>query len=1164
MSSMRSVVLAAVLAYGMAAWAHPPDPDNAHDDGHHVHAADMRTWTNTRTGAVVRGAFLSARRVEGAMRVSIEQESGDVVVLAFDDLAASDQVEAARRIDGVRAVHAADVRLAAHREEPKGVPAQADPFDAFAPFVTTRWDERWLYIESDGLPHVPGGTQGTYVFSHTPMVGITAWQQQVPLPQNYRGANAWRIPLKPELADKPVSTKEQLFRGAIALAANGVPIFNPIKNDGRTDTFLAGELDEFGGHCGRADDYHYHIAPTHLQKFVGDHAPIAYALDGFAIYGHFDPAANPGELKSCSLGSREKLDDLNGHFAPARGGSSGGVRGLYHYHASERYPYLNGGMRGVVMVKSDQIDPQPRAESPRAALPPLRGAKITGFKATGEADEPAWSLEYLQNGRKSFVNYRLEGEGKGAKYVFDFVDPEGATRTDVYESAATQRRPGGGGRGAGGGRRDGGGDQPQNEPAGEPRDAPPPQNSVPEREPGAAQDVAAFTVTSTDVKDGRLSIECTCDGASRSPALSWKDAPRGTKAFAVAMHHVPPDGSTHVYMVVANIPGGVRELKGGDASVGTWGQNTVNRRGGYAPPCSQGPGDKSYTITVYALSSEAKLAPGAALTRDELLAAVQKITLASAAMDVTYARARGGEKPGDRDMRPPNERRRGPERRVEGGAGPADDGRGLMERMTAFKTDVPAHEVSVILARPTERSMTVSIAVAVDSDAIVEYWVDGSAARERSDAIGVKSGPAMSQSVELSGLQPGTAYRYRVGLTPSGSPSIQWQPESGFRTRPASGTAFTFAIQADSHLDQGVEPRVYEQTLANMLAGEPDFVIDLGDTFMTDKRVGDFRTAAAQYDAQRYYLSRVAHGAALFMVLGNHDGEKGTSGRDGEDIGPWSYRQRTSRFPTPIVDGSMYSGATGLREGVGSNYYAFEWGDALFVVLDPFWSTGERVRGGGGGTRGGGGGASDPARPNDEPLKPTDASWVMTLGRAQYDWLATTLAASKAAYRFVFTHHLVGGMGGAESRGGAESSKYFEWGGANADGTNGFRSRRADWAMPIHDLLVKHGVSIVFHGHDHLYVRGERDGVVYQCVPQPGNPAGNTRSATQYGYASGVVRGSPGHVRVRVGPQKTRVEFVRTAVAGIEAGRGRGQKGEEAVNGAIVEAYDIAPRTPTR
>ena len=37
-----------------------------------------------------------------------------------------------------------------------------------------------------------------------------------------------------------MSAKHHFFRGAIALAVNGVPIFNPIKNDGKTDTLLAG------------------------------------------------------------------------------------------------------------------------------------------------------------------------------------------------------------------------------------------------------------------------------------------------------------------------------------------------------------------------------------------------------------------------------------------------------------------------------------------------------------------------------------------------------------------------------------------------------------------------------------------------------------------------------------------------------------------------------------------------------------------------------------------------------------------------------------------------------------------------------------------------------------------------------------------------------------
>ncbi len=1179
MKHFRSLAAAVAIFCIGAAFAHPPGVEGRHDDHHHVDPANIRTWTNATTGEVVRGAFLATRVVDGAWRVSIERETGDVVVFPLADLAEADRAEAQRRMDEVKALNdrlaggaaqaTAQPDRPAQPESKPHIPAQAAPFNAFAPFVKTRWDDRWLFIESDGLPHMPGSAPGTFVYSHTPMVGITAWQQQVPLPQRYVGDNAWRIPLKPEIADKPVSAKGQLFRGAIALAANGVPIFNPIKNDGKTDTFLAGELDEFGGHCGRADDYHYHIAPTHLQQYVGRAAPIAYALDGFPIYGLFDPDAKKGtnEDRCCPLGGTEKLDELNGHYGAApKNAAPGAVRGtvggaagkgLYHYHASVKYPYLNGGMRGVVTVKDDQVDPQPRASSPRVALPPLRGAKITGFKGAGREIDQAWSLEYLLGGNKSFVNYRLEN----GKWVFDFIDPTGATKTDTYDANSPQRKQGGGGRGE---RRkprkdDGeGNDRP-------PREAPPKQDPQPAPKAGTL----SYSLTSADVTNGRLSIDCTCDGKNRSPALSWDEPPAGTMAFAAVMHHVSPDESTHVYMVVANIPAAARELKGGDASVGTWGQNTVNRENAYAPPCSQGPGDKVYTITLYALSAQVKVT--APLTRDALLAAIKDTTLGSAQLEVRYARVQGDGQQGHSrngaplsgaagEAQPQNPKSRGQGRRGErdAAAAPQDEGqRGLLSRMTAFKTDVPALDMSVILARPTDRSVTVSIATATAAEAIIEYWAAGSNQKLRSTPTSVKGGTGEAVNVELSGLAPGREYYYRVALSTDGAKT--WGEESHFRTKPPPGMRdrFTFVVQADSHLDQGVEPRAYEQTLANMLAARPDFMIDLGDTFMTDKRGQDFKSALAQYDAQRYYFSRVAHSVPLFLVLGNHDGEKGTSGREADDIGPWSYVQRTSRFPPPLIDGNSYTGSTALKDGVGANYYAFEWSDAQFIVLDPYWSTTDRIRSGGdrGGGRPGGQGGQ---RPNDQLLMPTDSSWTSTLGRTQYDWLTKTLEGTKVKYRFVFIHHLVGGMGGAEARGGVESSPFFEWGGKNADGSPGFAQHRAGWAMPIHDLLVKHKVSAVFHGHDHLYVSSQRDGVVYQCVPQPGNLRGNTRTAAEYGYTSGTLHGSPGHVRVRVEADKATVEFIRTSIDGAEHAR-PGDRPAADANGAVIHEYTILP-----
>ena len=637
MIRLMGAIAMALLLLGSPVWAHPPD-DNGHHAAHAPDPAKVRLWTNTRTGEVVRGAFLAARSVDGVMKVSIERANGDMAVFSLSDLAVADRVEAQKKLDEVKAINtrpavqaAAQPATATPGAEDGAKPApppQTAPFDLFAPWVKTRWDEHWLYVESDGLPHAP--------WTYPLMVGIKSWQQQVPLPQAYTADNAWRIPLKPELADKPISGKTSLYRGAIALAANGVPIFNALNNRG-DDALKAGELDEYGGHCGRADDYHYHVAPLAIQNIIGKDKPIAYALDGFPLYGLFDPAAKAGAEGACPLGGTEKLDELNGHFGAATkgpgpdGSSTVAVPGLYHYHASIDYPYINGGVRGKVTVKDDQIDPQPRANPVRQWLQPLRGAAITAFKPLAEK---TWSLEYTLSGKKHVVNFRVEGAGRETKYTFDFIDPDGTKRTETYQARpqrddrASRDPPGRDGPGAGG-------DRPPRGDRAAPRQVDP-------AAPPISKPVDGFTLSSADVTDARLSIECTCDGRSRSPALKWSEPPKGTKAFAVVMHHVPPDGGTHVYMVVANIPASARELKSGDTKTGTWGQNTVNGGNEYAPPCSKGPGDKVYTATVYALSAQADVSRNKPLTRDALLSAIKDTTVATATLDMTYARTGAG------------------------------------------------------------------------------------------------------------------------------------------------------------------------------------------------------------------------------------------------------------------------------------------------------------------------------------------------------------------------------------------------------------------------------------------------------------------------------------------------------------------------------------------
>lgn len=145
--------------------------------------------------------------------------------------------------------------------------------------------------------------------------------------------------------------------------------------------------------------------------------------------------------------------------------------------------------------------------------------------------------------------------------------------------------------------------------------------------------------SSAFINNGTLPAKYTCDGASISPPVLWEGAPTGTKSYAVIMHHIPPTGDKHVYMLVYNIPNSVSGLTEKTTNIGIFGTNTVNGKAEYSPPCSQGPGAKLYVLTVYALSAEPVFSvPQPKITMDILLSAITKTTLSTAVMNVNYTR----------------------------------------------------------------------------------------------------------------------------------------------------------------------------------------------------------------------------------------------------------------------------------------------------------------------------------------------------------------------------------------------------------------------------------------------------------------------------------------------------------------------------------------------
>ncbi len=126
-----------------------------------------------------------------------------------------------------------------------------------------------------------------------------------------------------------------------------------------------------------------------------------------------------------------------------------------------------------------------------------------------------------------------------------------------------------------------------------------------------------FTLSSSDL-GGEATINeefngFGCTGENQSPQLSWKNAPEGTKSFAVTMYDPDaPTGSGWWHWVVFDIPANVNELVSGAGNTelnltpeGVIQSITDYGANGYGGPCPpEGHGLHQYIITVYALKTD--------------------------------------------------------------------------------------------------------------------------------------------------------------------------------------------------------------------------------------------------------------------------------------------------------------------------------------------------------------------------------------------------------------------------------------------------------------------------------------------------------------------------------------------------------------------------------
>jgi phosphatidylethanolamine-binding protein (PEBP) family uncharacterized protein len=161
---------------------------------------------------------------------------------------------------------------------------------------------------------------------------------------------------------------------------------------------------------------------------------------------------------------------------------------------------------------------------------------------------------------------------------------------------------------------------------------------------GQAIDAGPFVLTSSQfvLVDGGLTLPraftCDADGGGVSPPLEWAGVPAGTVEFALLTTTLARDGLKFNW-VVWGIPGVRRSLAAGSTGGGIAGITSDGPQLAYAPPCSQGPGAKLYTFTLYALSAAPRISNPPATERGDVLAAdIAPVTLGQAAVTVSATR----------------------------------------------------------------------------------------------------------------------------------------------------------------------------------------------------------------------------------------------------------------------------------------------------------------------------------------------------------------------------------------------------------------------------------------------------------------------------------------------------------------------------------------------
>ncbi len=272
----------------------------------------------------------------------------------------------------------------------------------------------------------------------------------------------------------------------------------------------------------------------------------------------------------------------------------------------------------------------------------------------------------------------------------------------------------------------------------------------------------------------------------------------------------------------------------------------------------------------------------------------------------------------------------------------------------------------------------------------------------------------------LTGLASDTAYCYR--LTQGGVDLLGGSPSPTFFSRRiGDSTPFDFAVVGDFGAGTTDEANVFQQ----IHNANPRFLVTVGDNAYNSGTQSDYGDLSGGNVFPPSYVPRLGGGVPIFAAEGNH--------------GFTQFHAYLDNFPQPTVasctgcryQGDSYPAINGIGAGTyPSAWYAFDFGNARFYVLEVSWADG-----------------------NGAYQGDYEEHWNPANNPAEYNWLKSDLAAHAATpIKFAFFHYPLYADGGGQS-----SDTYLQGSGTNK----------------LEGLLASGGVDVVFNGHAHIYERNK-------------------------------------------------------------------------------------------